>query len=134
MQYGTTYSVRPCMHPRNSSRILALAAVGSIQLLLGPASSCERVQMKVRCSTRATSLGSERARKQAGKLLLIELAQLAPRSELASQPPELDLRALAPVHPIRLREFLTCATQSATLLAISDRDARVWGAVAMTYP
>ncbi len=34
---------------------------GSSQLLVGPALSLEREQMKVRSSTRATSLGSERA-------------------------------------------------------------------------
>jgi hypothetical protein len=35
------------------------ASFGSIQLLVGPASSFVGVQMKVRCSTRATSLGFE---------------------------------------------------------------------------
>ncbi len=55
------------MQPRNRSRILACASSGAIQLLFGPASSFEREQMKVRCSTRATSLGLERARLQPGK-------------------------------------------------------------------
>src|SRR5437762_6747053 len=37
-----------------------------IQLLVGPASSFERLQMNVRSSMRATSLGCERARKEFG--------------------------------------------------------------------
>ena len=35
---------------------------GAIQLLVGPASSLVGVQMKVRCSTRATSFGLDRCR------------------------------------------------------------------------
>ena len=35
-------------------------AAGSLQLFVGPASSRVGVQMKVNCSTRATSLASER--------------------------------------------------------------------------
>jgi hypothetical protein len=66
MLNGTTYSVRPCMAPLNralspvcsSSRISA----GAIQLLVGPASSFFSLQMKVRSSTRATSLGLVTAR------------------------------------------------------------------------
>ena len=60
MQYGITYSVRPRMQPANSASIFACASAGAIQWLLGPASSCCGVQTKVRCSTRATSLGLER--------------------------------------------------------------------------
>jgi hypothetical protein len=66
MLNGTTYIVRPRMQPLNSalspvcssSRISA----GAIQLLVGPASSLVAEQMKVRSSTRATSLGSLQAR------------------------------------------------------------------------
>src|SRR4051794_31938381 len=41
---------------------------GSIQLLVGPASASSREQMKVRSSTRATSLGSEAHQKELGFL------------------------------------------------------------------
>jgi hypothetical protein len=67
MLNGTTYIVRPRMQPRtaravqpvcSSSRISA----GAIQLLVGPASSFFSLQMKVRSSTRATSLGLLQAR------------------------------------------------------------------------
>ncbi len=66
MLNGTTYIVRPRMQPLNkallpvcsSSRISA----GAIQLLVGPASSFVWLQMKVRSSTRATSLGLLQAR------------------------------------------------------------------------
>ena len=68
MQYGITYSVRPFMQPLKSSRILAWPSAGAIQWLFGPASSRSVVQTKVRCSTRATSDGCERARKQLGKV------------------------------------------------------------------
>ena len=40
---------------------------GSIQLLVGPASSLRSEQMKVRSSTRATSLGSDHARYELGR-------------------------------------------------------------------
>ncbi len=61
MQNGTTYIVRPRIEPANSGlRVLRISA-GSTQLFVGPASSCFSGQMNVRLSTRATSLGSERA-------------------------------------------------------------------------
>src|SRR3954466_7622929 len=59
MQNGMTYIVRPRMHPRYSSVMTAFISFGSIQLLVGPASASSTEQMKVRSSTRATSLGSE---------------------------------------------------------------------------
>ncbi len=52
--------VRPRMPPAHSARSLAYIAAGSCQLLVGPASARVGVQMKVRSSTRATSLGLER--------------------------------------------------------------------------
>jgi len=60
MQKGTTYMVRPRMHPVKISLRVARISAGSTQLLVGPASSWRSEQMKVRSSTRATSLGSER--------------------------------------------------------------------------
>ena len=62
MMYGMMYIVRSCIAPSNMAPGFASAASGAIQLLLGPASSLVGVQMKVRCSTRATSLGLERWR------------------------------------------------------------------------
>ena len=57
-----TYMVRPLMASVYSLKSLAYISWGSIQLLVGPASSCFRQQMKVRSSTRATSLGAVRWR------------------------------------------------------------------------
>lgn len=67
MQKGTTYMVRPRMEPRNSPPSplspvkMARISAGSFQWLVGPASSSLAEQMKVRSSTRATSVGSEAA-------------------------------------------------------------------------
>ena len=66
MQNGTTYRVRPRMLPRYSSVISAFISAGAIQLLVGPASASSTEQMKVRCSTRATSDGSVRAQNEFG--------------------------------------------------------------------
>ncbi len=62
MLKGTTYIVRPRMQPLNRPLSVARISAGSTQLLVGPASSFDFEQMKVRSSTRATSEGSERAR------------------------------------------------------------------------
>ena len=59
MQNGITYIVRPCMQPSKISPKVLRISSGAIQLLVGPASSSCSEQMKVRSSTRATSLGSE---------------------------------------------------------------------------
>src|SRR3954452_4435773 len=66
MQNGMTYIVRPRMHPRYSSVMTDFISVGSIQLLVGPASASSTEQMKVRSSTRATSRGSEAHQKEFG--------------------------------------------------------------------
>ena len=63
-----TYIVRPRIAPSNSPFIVTFISAGSIQLLVGPASSSRCEQMNVRSSTRATSLGSERARKEFGRI------------------------------------------------------------------
>src|SRR3954453_18891973 len=68
MQNGMTYIVRPRMHPRYSSVMTVFISAGSIQLLVGPASASSTEQMKVRSSTRATSLGSEAHQKELGFL------------------------------------------------------------------
>ena len=61
MLNGSTYIVRPRMQPLKSSFSLRRISNGLTQLLVGPASSFDSEQMKVRSSTRATSLASERA-------------------------------------------------------------------------
>ena len=66
MQNGMTYIVRPRMQPRYSSVISRFISPGSIQLLVGPASASSTEQMKVRSSTRATSVGSVRAQNELG--------------------------------------------------------------------
>ena len=67
MEKGTTYIVRPRIEPRNSSVSVSRISSGSRQLLVGPASRSLAEQMKVRPSTRATSLGLERARYEFGR-------------------------------------------------------------------
>src|SRR5512133_2927451 len=66
IENGTTYMVRPRMQPSNNGSSVARICAGSIQLLVGPASSLRSQQMNVRSSTRATSLGSEHARYELG--------------------------------------------------------------------
>jgi hypothetical protein len=61
MTNGIAYIVRPRMQPAYRPRMISFISSGSIQLLVGPASFSSREQMKVRSSTRATSLGVERA-------------------------------------------------------------------------
>ena len=63
-----TYIVRPRIEPANSPLSVSLISAGGAQLLVGPASRSCSAQMKVRSSTRATSLGCERARKEFGRL------------------------------------------------------------------
>ena len=59
IEKGTTYIVRPFMHPVYNRFISARISAGSRQLLFGPASTSVAEQMNVRSSTRATSPGSE---------------------------------------------------------------------------
>ena len=63
IENGMTYIVRPRMAPAKRGASVSRMAVGSAQLLVGPASASSTEQMNVRSSTRATSLGSLRARK-----------------------------------------------------------------------
>src|SRR5271165_3731450 len=68
MLNGMTYMVRPRMQPSNNSSSVARIFAGGAQLLVGPASSWLNEQMKVRSSTRPTSDGCERVRKELGRL------------------------------------------------------------------
>ena len=81
---GITYSVRPFMQPLKRSSIVFFIATGSAQLFVGPASSLFAAQMKVRSSTRATSLGCERARKEFGRSFSFSLTNV-PLATIASQ-------------------------------------------------
>ena len=67
IENGMTYIVRPRIEPVKSPLSVSRISAGSHQLLVGPASSSFSEQMKVRSSTRATSDGSERARKLLGR-------------------------------------------------------------------
>src|SRR5205809_5234639 len=69
MENGTTNMVRPRMQPANRPSSFARISRGSTQLLVGPASSFLALQMNVRSSMRATSLGCERARYEFGRKL-----------------------------------------------------------------
>ena len=62
IEKGTTYMVRPCIEPLNSSLRVPRILAGSSQLLVGPASPLSFEQMKVRSSTRSHVGGSEKAR------------------------------------------------------------------------
>ena len=68
IENGTTYIVRPRIEPSKSFSSSGRISSGWRQLLLGPASISFSLQMKVRSSTRATSAGSERARKLLGRM------------------------------------------------------------------
>ena len=67
MLNGITYMVRPRIAPVVILVNVARISSGATQLLLGPASSSLALHTKVRSSMRATSSGSERARKQPGR-------------------------------------------------------------------
>src|SRR6266436_9244416 len=67
MLKGNTYIVRPRIEPLNNPLRTLRILNGSSQLLVGPAVSFESEQMNVRSSTRATSLGEDRARKHPGQ-------------------------------------------------------------------
>ena len=57
IEKGITYMVRPFIHPLYKSVMVFFSSTGSIQLLVGPASSCFFDSIAVRCSTLATSDG-----------------------------------------------------------------------------
>src|SRR5690242_13413421 len=67
MQKGITYKVRPHMQPFIRPLRIDFIFLGSIQLLVGPASFFNRLQINVRSSTLATSLGSLKHAKLFGR-------------------------------------------------------------------
>src|SRR6267143_2417725 len=76
MLKGMTYIVLPCMQPRNTRVNVAFISFALTQLLVGPASCFLTLQMKVRSSTRATSLGSDRERKLFGRFFSLSLMKV----------------------------------------------------------
>src|SRR6476659_2929763 len=67
MQKGITYKVRPLMQPFMRPLRIDFIFFGSIQLLVGPASLFNLLQINVRSSTLATSLGSLKQAKLFGR-------------------------------------------------------------------
>ena len=102
IENGTTYIVRPRMQPSNRPSSVLRISAGAIQLLVGPASSSRSQQMKVRSSTRATSLGSERARKLFGRFAGLSRVSVPARDQLRAQAVVLLLAAVAPDDPVGL--------------------------------
>ena len=85
IEKGTTYIVRPFIEPLNRPPSSSRISAGSRQLLVGPASCSRSVQMKVRSSTRATSL--RRGTRQVGvwPLRLGELVERARVDQLLAR-------------------------------------------------
>src|SRR6266446_2571621 len=77
MLYGMTYMTRPDIAPANNRCNFSFIFAGSSQLLVGPAASWVREQMKVRSSTRATSPGLDPACRVARLLPPMRLAPYA---------------------------------------------------------
>ena len=93
MQNGTTYMIRPRMHPSKISANVSRISSGAIQLLVGPASCSRSEQMNVRSSTRATSPGSDRHQKLFGRSrglsrvnVPFSTSRLVSRSHSSSEP------------------------------------------------
>ena len=103
MQNGMTYIVRPRMQPRYRSVMIAFISAGSIQLLVGPASASSTEQMKVRSSTRATSVGSEAHQKELG--LACQPDERAGVDQLLGQPVPLLVGAVDPDDLVRGGQF-----------------------------
>src|SRR5688572_19135597 len=80
---GITYMVRPFMHPVSNFINVCFISLGSTQLLVGPACSFLRLQINVRSSTLATSLGSLKQAKLFGLLEGFSRTKV-PRSTSAS--------------------------------------------------
>mmetsp|Transcript_13035 Transcript_13035/g.23443 ORF Transcript_13035/g.23443 Transcript_13035/m.23443 type:complete len:234 (+) Transcript_13035:1119-1820(+) len=78
MQKGTMYMVRPRIQPSNSWSIFCFISLGSAQLFVGPASFGSSVQIYVQPSTRATSRGSDRARKLLGRFCSFKRMKVPP--------------------------------------------------------
>ncbi len=76
MQKGITYRVRPFIQPCIRSCSFFFIFTGSIQLLVGPASSFRRLQINVLSSTLATSLGSLKQAKLLGRFSGLSLIKV----------------------------------------------------------
>ena len=96
MLNGTTYIVRPCIDPRKRLWRRSRISAGAIQWLVGPASPSRSEQMKVRSSTRATSLGSVLAQYDPGRRASVD--------EAAAELLVLGVGAVAPADRVGLAE------------------------------
>ncbi len=106
--HAERHDVHACgrfIEPRYSSVIRAFISAGSIQLLVGPASASSTEQMKVRCSTRATSDGSVRAQNEFGFFSSLSRTSVPAGDQLVGQRLVLRVGAVDPVDPVRLGEF-----------------------------
>ena len=113
IENGTTYSVRPRMQPSNSPSVLRISA-GATQLFVGPASSSVSLQMNVRSSTRATSEGSDSARKLFGRFAGFSRFSVPVVDHLVAEPVVLFRAAVAPDDPIGLRQRGDFATHASS--------------------
>ena len=77
--------VRPRIAPFSRPCSFEYVSAGSDQLFVGPASSFVGVQMKVNCSTRATSFGFERCKYERGTFLSFSLISTFCRSACSSR-------------------------------------------------
>src|SRR5690349_21158250 len=132
MQNGTTYMVRPRMHPSKISPNVVRISSGAIQLLVGPASSSRLEQMNVRSSTRATSPGSDRHQKLFGRSsgfsrvnVPVSTSRRVSRSHSSSEPSHhptasgLASSAISPTHTASSGRLVPVSTDSALNIAIT---------------
>src|SRR5437764_327019 len=136
IEKGTTYILRPRIDPSNTPRSVARISSGSHQLFVGPASSSRREQMNVRPSTRATSAGSERARKEFGRLAWESFSKVpASTSVCASH----SYSSADPSHQWTSSGWVSSATSSTHLrsrlwLVVGSRVAAVSAMVSLLLP
>src|SRR3954468_8378284 len=76
IQKGITYKVRPVMQPFMRRLMIDFICFGSIQLLVGPASLFNLLQIKVLSSTLATSLGWLKHAKLWGRFSVLSLIKV----------------------------------------------------------
>lgn len=98
--------VRPFIEPSYRRCSLAYISSGSIQLLVGPASSCFLQQMKVRLSTRGHVAGVGPVKITAGEFFLVKLVELSRGASLLPQRFQLLLTAVDPNDLVWLGQLL----------------------------
>ena len=106
MRNGTTYIVRPFIEPSKSGASFGVGVAGRHPVVGRPGVVlASGVQMKVRCSVRATSLRVAAVQIAARHLLLVERQQDAGLDGLLGEPGAFRLGAIAPHHPIRAAQL-----------------------------